>query len=74
MLNKKIEPNVNFNVPKTKVAPTPKPRPSKTPFKAPTLKEYKTSAAYRVGEMTYKEYVEIAEQVYKSKKKKNRKG
>lgn len=69
MLNKKIKPEVNFNVPKTKVAPTPKPKTSKTPFKAPTLKQYKKSAAYRAGEMTYKEYLQIAKQVYKSKNK-----
>jgi hypothetical protein len=44
-------------LPKRKPAPskTLTPRPKKT---LPTLAEYKTSAAYKTGSMTYKEYLD----------------
>lgn len=35
---------------------TPKPSPKKT---LPTLKEYKQSAAYKSGDLTYKQYLDL---------------
>lgn len=42
-------------MPKITIKPKPKPSPKKT---LPTLAEYKTSAAYKTGSMTYKEYLD----------------
>jgi hypothetical protein len=62
--------------------PTPKPtpkitiKPKATPmpkFTTPTLSEYKNSAAGRNGEMTYKQYIGLTEQVYKAKQKQKKK-
>lgn len=49
--------------PKPKVVPTPK-------FTAPSLQDYKKSAAYTTNTLTYKEYVAIAKDVYKTRLKK----
>ena len=39
-------------------------------FKAPSLQDFKKSAAYKTNSMTYKQYVATAEQAYKAKLKK----
>jgi len=48
------------------MAATPKPKPKPT---LPSLAEYKTSAAYRTGSQTYKQYLDTAKQLQKAKKK-----
>jgi hypothetical protein len=55
--------------------PTPKItiKPKATPmpkFTTPTIAEFKQSAAGRNGAMTYREYINLSEQVYKAKQKK----
>ena len=54
--------------PTVKAAPkvTPKPVPK---FTAPTVAEFRKSAAYRTNSMGYKEYVDTALQVYNAKNK-----
>jgi len=47
---------------KSKATPTPK-------YTTPTLSEYKNSASGRNGEMTYKQYIDLTEQVYKQRQK-----
>jgi hypothetical protein len=49
------------------------PKATKTPvpkFTAPTVAEFRKSAAYRTDSMGYKEYVDTALQVYNAKYKK----
>lgn len=56
-----------------KKLPTPKPKTSKTPkpkFTPPSLAQYKKSAAYKAGDMTYKEYIAVSKNVFKAKNKK----
>lgn len=48
---------------KPKRVPTPK-------FTAPTVAEFRKSAAYKTDSMGYKEYVDTAQQVYNAKRKK----
>jgi hypothetical protein len=48
------------------MAAKPKPTPKPT---LPSLAEYKTSAAYKTGSQTYKQYLDTAKQVAKAKKK-----
>jgi hypothetical protein len=68
---------LGFNVPKTKVSPTPKPKASMTPkpkstpmpkFTAPTLSQYKGSAA--ADSMTYKQYIAASKNAFDAKNKK----
>jgi hypothetical protein len=57
--------------PKPKVTSTPKPKVTPTPkFTAPTLAEYKSSAAYRAGNLTYKQYIDMSKSAYDAKYKK----
>jgi hypothetical protein len=65
--------------PKPKATMTPKPKASMTPkpkvtpmpkFTAPTLAQYKSSAAYKAGDMTYKEYIAVSKNVFDAKNKK----
>lgn len=65
---------LGFNVPKTKVSPTPKPKASVTPkpkstpkpkFTPPTLSQYKGSAA--ANSMTYKQYIAASKSVFDAK-------
>jgi outer membrane biosynthesis protein TonB len=58
--------------PKVMAKPTPKvkytPKPKATPvpkFTAPTVAQYRQSAAYKTDSMTYKEYVDASYDVYK---------
>ena len=60
--------------PKVMVKPTAKAtaKPKATPvpkFTAPTVAEFRQSAAYKTTSMTYKEYVDTAYQVYQAKNK-----
>ena len=68
--------------PKVKVKPTPKPtatkkatptaKPKNVPvpkFTAPSVAEFRKSAAYITGSMGYKEYVDTMYEVYKAKNK-----
>lgn len=64
--------------PKVKVKASPKPtvkatvKPKVTPvpkFTAPSVAEFRQSAAYKTDSMTYKEYVDTAYSVYKAKNK-----
>lgn len=64
--------------PKPKVKATPKPtikptvKPKATPvpkFTAPSVAEFRQSAAYKTDSMTYKQYVDTAYQVFKAKNK-----
>ncbi len=51
---------------------TVKPKPKATPvpkFTAPTVAEFRKSAAYKTDSMGYKEYVDTAYQVYQAKYK-----
>lgn len=48
--------------PTSKAAPTPK-------FTPPSLQDFKKSAGYKTNSLTYKEYVAIAQDVYKAKLK-----
>lgn len=53
---------------KPKVKVTPKPKATPTPkFTPPTLAQFKQSAAYKLGDYTYKQYVDESYLVYKSK-------
>ena len=55
--------------PKPKI--TPKPKAVPTPkFTPPSLQDFKKSAGYKTNTLTYKEYVAIAQDVYKSRMKK----
>ena len=51
-----------IKAPKTKAVPTPK-------FTAPSVAEFRKSAAYRTDSMTYKQYVDTAYSVFKAKNK-----
>ena len=56
--------------PKPTVKATIKPKPKPTPkFTAPSVAEFKQSAAYKTDSMGYKEYVDASYQVYKAKYK-----
>lgn len=56
---------------KTKPLFTAKPKATPTPkFTAPTLSQYKSSAAYKAGNMTYKEYIAVSKNVFDAKNKK----
>ncbi len=57
--------------PRPKATMTPKPKTTPKPkFTAPTLAQYKSSAAYKAGDMTYKEYIAVSKNVFKAKNKK----
>ena len=67
--------------PKPKVMPKPTPKvkvtskPKTTPvpkFTAPTVAQYRQSAAYKTDSMTYKEYVDAIYDVYKYNLKKGK--
>ena len=54
--------------PKPKI--TPKPKATPTPkFTAPSVQDFKKSAGYKTNSLTYKEYVAIAQDVYKERLK-----
>jgi len=58
--------------PKPTVKPTVKPKVKPTPapkFTAPSVAEFRQSAAYKTNSMTYKEYVDTAYSVFKAKNK-----
>jgi hypothetical protein len=56
--------------PKPTVKATIKPNPKPTPkFTAPSVAEFRQSAAYKTDSMGYKEYVDASYQVYKAKYK-----
>jgi len=58
-----VKPTAKATVkPKPKATPTPK-------FTAPSVAEFRQSAAYRTNSMGYKEYVDTAYQVYQAKYK-----
>jgi hypothetical protein len=58
-----VKPTAKATVkPKPKATPTPK-------FTAPSVAEFRQSAAYRTNSMGYKEYVDTAYQVYQAKNK-----
>jgi hypothetical protein len=59
----KPKPKATAKAPSPKATPIPK-------FTAPSVAEFRKSAAYRTDSMGYKEYVETALQVYKAKYKK----
>jgi hypothetical protein len=60
----KTKPTAKPVSPKTKPAtPTPK-------FTPPSLQDFKKSAGYKTNTLTYKEYVAIAQDVYKARMKK----
>jgi hypothetical protein len=74
-MTKKITPTPK---PKASVKPTAKPtvkatvKPKVVPvpkFTAPSVAEFRQSAAYKTDSMGYKEYVDTAYQVYKAKYK-----
>jgi hypothetical protein len=54
---------------KPKVTLKPKPMPK---FTAPSVAEFRKSAAYKTDSMGYKEYVDTAYEVYMAKKKKKK--
>ena len=65
--------------PKPKASPMAKPKATVTPkakatpapkFTAPTLAEYKSSAAYRAGDLTYKQYIAATKNAFDIKNKK----
>jgi hypothetical protein len=65
--------------PKVMAKPTPKvkytPKPKATPvpkFTAPTVAQYKKSAAYKTDSMSYKEYIDAIYDVYKYNLKKGK--
>jgi hypothetical protein len=60
-----------------KKTPTPKatmtPKPKATPmpkFTPPTLGQYKGSAAYKAGDLTYKQYIAASKNAFDAKNKK----
>jgi hypothetical protein len=53
---------LSIKMPKTKAVPTPK-------FTAPSVQEFRKSAAYKTDSMTYKQYVDTAYSVFKAKNK-----
>ena len=60
-----------------KKTPTPKatvtPKPKATPmpkFTPPTIGQYKGSAAYKAGDLTYKQYVAMSKNAFDAKNKK----
>jgi hypothetical protein len=64
--------------PKPKVTPMAKPKATVTPkpkvtpipkFTAPTLAEYKSSAAYKAGDLTYKQYIAASKNAFDIKNK-----
>jgi hypothetical protein len=57
--------------PTAKATVTPKPKPTPVPkFTAPSVAQFRQSAAYKTNSMGYKEYVDTAYQVYQAKYKK----
>jgi hypothetical protein len=60
----KPRPKVTFK-PKPSAKPTPMPK-----FTAPSVAEFRKSAAYKTDSMGYKEYVDTAYNLYMAKKKK----
>jgi len=59
-----------------KKSPTPKPKATMTPkvkatpmpkFTPPTIAQYKGSAAYKAGDLTYKQYVAASKSVFDAK-------
>lgn len=55
---------------KAKPKPTPKAKATPTPkFTPPSLQDFKKSAGYKTNSLTYKEYVAIAQDVYKARLK-----
>ncbi len=56
--------------PTAKATVTPKPKPTPVPkFTAPSVAQFRQSAAYKTNSMGYKEYVDTAYQVYQAKYK-----
>jgi hypothetical protein len=56
--------------PTVKATVTPKPKPTPVPkFTAPSVAQFRQSAAYKTNSMGYKEYVDTAYQVYQAKYK-----
>jgi len=56
--------------PTVKATVTPKPKPTPIPkFTAPSVAQFRQSAAYKTNSMGYKEYVDTAYQVYQAKYK-----
>jgi hypothetical protein len=54
--------------PKPKATVTPKPKSTPKPkFTPPTLGQYKSSAAYRAGDLTYKQYIAASKSVFDAK-------
>jgi hypothetical protein len=54
--------------PKPKATVTPKPKSTPKPkFTPPTLSQYKSSAAYRAGNLTYKQYIAASKSVFDAK-------
>ena len=65
--------------PKPKASPMAKPKATVTPkakatpapkFTPPTLAEYKSSAAYRAGDLTYKQYIAATKNAFDIRNKK----
>jgi len=68
-------PKVGLSKPSRKITVTVKPKPKATPvpkFTAPSVAEFRKSAAYITDSMTYKEYVDASYDVYKYKLKKGK--
>jgi len=56
---------------KPKATVTPKPKATPVPkFTPPTLSQYKSSAAYKAGDLTYKQYVAMSKNAFDAKSKK----
>ena len=56
---------------KPKATVTPKPKATPVPkFTAPTLSQYKSSAAYKAGDLTYKQYIAASKNAFDIKNKK----
>jgi hypothetical protein len=59
--------------PKPKVMPKVTPKPTPMPkFTMPTIKEWKTSAGYKTGSQSYKEFVFLEKELYDISKMKKR--
>ena len=54
--------------PKAKATMTPKPKATPMPkFTPPTIAQYKSSAAYRAGDLTYKQYVAVSKKAFETR-------
>jgi hypothetical protein len=61
-------PKIVTKSPTPKATMTPKPKATPMPkFTAPTLAQYKSSAAYKAGNMTYKQYIAASKSVFDAK-------